>query len=388
MPETLVGLNPTLLVWARTNLGYTTEEVAEKLGQSVTTIQKWEAGETTPTYVQLETLAYNVYHRPVAVFFFPEPPSEPDPEGSFRTLPEVDSGVLSPDTRMKIRDAMALKDSLHQLCMGRNPASRLIWTEVIADPSRSPDEAADAARRVLGVSLTEQKRWRSARKALTEWRTLLVSCGVNVFKNTFKQREVSGFCLSDEVFPIIYVNNSTTFTRQVFTVAHELAHVLLKTNGITRVVDPRILSWEDNGREVEVFCNKFAAEFLMPQSDFSAQLDRGSIPQEMISSLARAYSVSREVVLRRLFDMGRVNREQYDSLTRAWEEQRKRDNSKVSTGGGNYYRTQLAYLGGSFTELAFRSLYSGRIDQQQLANHLRMKPKNLKGLERLLVSRS
>ena len=77
MAEYIQGINPTIIKWARERSGYTLREVAKSLNRAVATISNWESGAAAPTYVQLEKLA-DKYKRPVALFFFPEPPQEPN----------------------------------------------------------------------------------------------------------------------------------------------------------------------------------------------------------------------------------------------------------------------------------------------------------------------
>src|SRR3954447_3281877 len=112
MREPVAGMNPKILVWARQRTGQSISQVAEAMNKEPEVIESWEAGDSAPTYAQLETLAYRVFKRPVALFFFPEPPDEPDPEHSFRTLPEFEIDDLLPDTRYRIRDARAMQLAL------------------------------------------------------------------------------------------------------------------------------------------------------------------------------------------------------------------------------------------------------------------------------------
>src|SRR3546814_19407488 len=69
-----------------------------------------------------------------------------------------------------------------------------------------------SVRRYLGVSLEQQCAWRDDETALKEWRAALQRVGVFVFKDAFRTDDFSGFCLYDEEFPIIYVNNSSAKT--------------------------------------------------------------------------------------------------------------------------------------------------------------------------------
>src|SRR5262245_50265445 len=126
MSKSLAGVNASVLRWARESQGYSVTDVAARLKRDPAEVAAWEAGESTPTYPQLETLAYSVYKRPLAVFFLPEPPPEPTPQTEFRTLPDFDLENLTADTRYQIRLAHALQLSLKELSDGRNPSKRTI----------------------------------------------------------------------------------------------------------------------------------------------------------------------------------------------------------------------------------------------------------------------
>src|SRR5690242_19702404 len=119
MAERVAGLNPDVLVWARTRAGLTIGDVASRLKRDTDTVTAWEDGTDSPTFRQLETLAEKVYHRPIALFFFPAPPPEPDPQSEFRTLPAEEIDSLEPDTRYAVREGLAFRESLVQLTGGR-----------------------------------------------------------------------------------------------------------------------------------------------------------------------------------------------------------------------------------------------------------------------------
>jgi len=99
MAEPISGVNPAVLVWARERSGLSIEQVADALDKSSLVVRDWESGKASPTYVQLEKLAYSVFRRPLALFFFPKPPEEPDPHQSFRTLPDFEIDELSAESR-------------------------------------------------------------------------------------------------------------------------------------------------------------------------------------------------------------------------------------------------------------------------------------------------
>lgn len=387
--ETVSGINPTILAWARRQAGLSVVEVAQRLKKDSELVEAWERGDSAPTYVQLEYLAYKVFRRPVALFFFPAPPDEPPPESSFRTLPTPEAADLEPDTRYKIREARAFQLSLYELNGDINPAERRVFEDIVVNLEDSAPEVATRVRFYLGLEVEGRSLWRQTSEWFEECRRLVEGAGVFVFKNSFKQREVSGLCLYDPVFPVIYVNNSTAATRQVFTLFHELAHVLLHLNGITKLDSEHTDALPGDERRIEVFCNEFAAEILVPHEDFLIRVGelRPDKEGETVTFLAHEYKVSREVVLRRFLDLGRVSSEEYAELVQKWNQEYEESRSQ-SSGGGNYYNTRASYLGDRYMGLAFGRYYQGAISEQRLAEMLGVKARNLPGVEQQYLRRA
>jgi hypothetical protein len=227
-----------------------------------------EGGISFPTYVQLERLAYEIYKRPIAVFFFPEPPDEVTAQKSFRTLPQAELDSLSPSVLRLFRQAQVMQLKLHELTGDTNPAPRKIFRDLTFRPSDRVEELVRSVREYLGVPLSTQADWRNTESAFKEWRRRIENSGIFVFKDAFGQDDVSGFCLYDNEFPIIYVNNSTPRTRQIFTLFHELTHLLLRTSGIDKEDDAFLRRAHGESKKVEILCNRFAGEFLLPTDDF------------------------------------------------------------------------------------------------------------------------
>ena len=379
MRTQLKGISPKVLRWARLTSGYSIEEVAKLLNKSPDAIQSWEKGEEYPSYTQLERLAYKVYKRPLALFFFPTPPEEPDQSESFRTLPNSEFKSLDSDTRFALRFAKSMQMTLHEINDSKNPAKRFIFRELPSNYLTNVEKTVVMVREYLGISFDEQKKFKSVREATESWRNAIQEVGIFVFKRSFKQREISGFCLLDEEFPIIYINNSNTFTRQVFTLFHELAHILLGEAGITKRDISYIGHLTGKNKKIEVFCNKFASEFLFPNSVFEEFINENFYDESTVSRIASKFKVSREVVLRKALDLNLVDSNYYNAKAQEWaiyaEKQRR------SGSGGNYYSTQSTYLGKNFINLAFQKFYQGKVSRPQLADVLNIKVSGLTALE-------
>jgi Zn-dependent peptidase ImmA (M78 family) len=366
-----IPITPAVVIWARERAGLSLEDAQLEFKH----IAEWESGEGIyPTYPQLERLADKL-KVPIAVFFFPEPPDLPSISETFRTLGSEQFDLIPPRIRLLLRKARAFQIGLEELNNGRNPAPRVITRDLSFPVSASVDTIADRIREYLGVSLDTQCGWRDIDRALENWRRALIGVGVYVFKDQFRQYDFSGFCLYDDEFPIIYVNNTTTKTRQIFTLFHELAHLVFHTSGIDTLHDDYVETLPKNEKRVEIICNRFAARFLVPEDVFERVLAGQPATEETAAELADRFKVSREFVYRKFLDRDLISAEEYDRAAQRWAAQKK------SGDGGDHYNTKIAYLGMEYIRLAFSQYYQNRIDEAQLADYLDTKPKNLATLE-------
>ena len=376
-----IPVTKEVLRWARLTMGLSVDEVAHKMKKNSDAILDWESGKDTPTYAQLEKLAYQIYKRPLAIFFFPKPPEEEPPKRSFRTLPAHEIEMLSPRIHYLLRQARVMQINLSELNSGVNPAKKNIIQDLSFTPDTSASEIAYKVRKYLDINLNQQFSWLNVDLALKEWRKQLEFHGVYIFKEAFKDEVISGFCIYDKIFPIIYINNSKPKTRQIFSIFHELCHLLLKTGGIDTRANHYIKYLKGNDKKIEILCNSFAGEFLVPDSDFDSCISDIDITDAAMEDLASKYKVSREVILRKLFDRKRVSQDYYNEKAKQWANEIR---AKQSKSGGNHYATKKAYLGENYIELAFSSYYRNKISIDQLADYLGVKTKNISGIEHIL----
>ncbi|WDD90847.1 ImmA/IrrE family metallo-endopeptidase [Burkholderia sp. FERM BP-3421] len=378
--EPVAGLQPELLRWARETVGLSVEDAAIMCKVATADVAAWEAGYDAPTYAQLEKLAYQVYKRPLAVFFLPTPPEEHAPQREFRTLPQSDMQSLARDTYLQIRRAHAFQLSLDDVFAGHNPADAPVWKAIRLSPLAPIVEQAKRVRDALGITLQEQSGWKSDELALKRWRKAVEEAGVFVFKSSFKQEDISGFCLIDDTFPLIYLNNGTTKTRQTFSMLHELAHILLGVNGLSKFDPGYIDHLPQAERNIERFCNAIAAEVLIPSADFSRHAamlpgNAESASERDFSDLAGRYGVSREAILRCLLDQGRVSASFYRDKADQWASQKK------ERAGGSYYLNQGAYVSDRFAREVVGRHYQHQLTLEQAADFLGIKPRNFAGFE-------
>lgn len=372
MSEVKEGLpiNPAVVQWARERAGFSLDDAVRHFKK----IAAWEAGDALPTYVQVEQMAER-FKIPVAVFFFPKPPAVPPIEQSFRTLTAADFAAIPRTVRLFLRRGQAMQLNLSELNDSKNPAGRVISRDLKPSTSTSLDKIAAQVREYLGVSIDEQASWKSVDEALEKWREVFATkAGVYVFKDAFRAPSYFGFCLYDDEFPVIYINNSSAKSRQIFTLFHELGHLLFRTSGIDMLDDHFIDHLADAEQKIEIICNGLAARVLVPDDVLDRILAGAKIGRPLAAQLAGYFSVSREVIYRKFLDRGLIDALEYDAAAKEWAAQMK---GKDDESSGNYYNSQRAYLGQRYIDLAFTRYYQRRFDRGQLAEYLNLKPKNL-----------
>lgn len=381
-------VTPKVLSWARNSAGYPVEDIVGKLNARTVTkevVLDWERGNQQPTYAQLENLA-NIYNRPIAVFFFPEPPAEDSAQQQLRALPEEYAQSLLPSIRYLVRKAQAMQINLAEIYGSVLPKDFQNFKREFSGISLNDAKAlATRVRQAIGVDWQEQFDWKDSGDALKKWRNKLEDKGIWIFKDSFKADDYAGFCLYHKSLPVVYINNSESKNRQIFTLFHELGHLLIAKGGVDfrNNVERKFTG---GYRQEEVFCNAFAGQFLVPSNSINISNDPDD---EQIYNYAKQYKVSREVILRKYLDKKIITNDFYLKKVENWhlewlqkeqEKDRKIELDK-KTGGPNYYVTQKSYLGDKYLALTFRQYYKGGIDEAQLSDYLGVKVKSLRGLE-------
>lgn len=371
MAEQMTSINYEMLKWARENSGTSIEEAYRKFGQ--TKIDAWESGIEYPTYAQLRSLS-DYYRKPIAIFFFPQPPKIKNLQASCRTLPSELYSLFNRELVAVINKARALQLNLYELYDNKNPAL-IRFSDFVFD-TKDIEKCAVELRELLDAPLSEQKKVRKMKDYFEYWREKFYNVGIFVFKDAFKDMDVSGFCLYDDEFPVIFINNKYSFTRQVFTLFHEVFHLMAKTSGLDIFNDRDLNQFAigDNAL-IENYCNKFASVFLVPDDDFAKNY-KGIDPHsdDDIKKLANVYSVSREVILRKIKDRGEISSDEYAKRAEKYNDEYFRISKKSddNNNGGNYYNTQISYKGNQYIEVAFSKYYEKRITISQLSNYMGM----------------
>ena len=349
-----VQVRPELLRWARERAGLSLEVLARRIPQ----LPAWEQGEAQPTLKQMEKFA-KVTYAPMGFLFLAEPPVESVPIPDFRTLASIRVNRPSPD----------LLDTVY-ICQQRQEWYRDFARSEGEDrlpfvgSSELTDDIGETAARMraaLGFSIEERRQiptWTDALRRFIGQADLLgvlvMVSGVVGSNNRRKldPTEFRGFALSDDLAPLVFINGADTRAAQMFTLAHELAHVWLGQSALSDV-DPASAP----SHRVEIWCNQVAAEFLVPLEGLRTEYRQDAGLQEECSRLSRFFKVSTLVIMRRLHDAGVMSR---DDLWQAYDEEVARLRAIPRASGGDFYLTQAARVGKRFARALVVSTLEGQ----------------------------
>ena len=351
-----VAIAPELLTWARDRAGLSIADLSKRFPR----IAQWEAGDLHPTMLQLEDFA-KAAHVPLGMLFLPTPPPPDDlAVPDMRTIGNERLRQPSPD----------LIDTINLSRRRQNwfqDYARVAGHDRIAfvgsmDTDRVPEFAANEIREALGFTMSaraDHATWSDSLRGLADHAerigVLVMISGVVGSNNQriLNPEEFRGFALTDDYAPVAFVNGADTKAAQIFTLAHELAHLWLGKSGVDDLPDLATQARAPTSSRTEVerierWCNAVAAELLVPLEVLRRQYRTNDTAETQLAVLARLFKVSTLVITRRLFDLGAVQwkefRQLYDSeLERVLEQKAKRKP------GGDYYNTEPVRMSKRFT---------------------------------------
>lgn len=359
--RTQITLEPEVLRWARERSGLEIESVARKVGVKPERVREWEeSGQITRP--QVDKLAHHT-HTAVGFLYLPEPVEDRLPISDFRTAGDRPLRRPSPElldtVQLMQRRQSWMRDELIE--KGNEPLEFVGSARLNAIPK----EVAGDMRTRLGLEL----QWASAEStwtdALSRLRSDIEAIGVLVVANGVVENnthrkldpdEFRGFALVDEYAPLIFINNADSKAAQMFTLVHELAHIWTGAEGVSNFTQ----GFLPLPSEIEQFCNKVAAEFLVPEDELRVVWERAQNEEEPYEFLARYFKVSTLVAARSVLDLKLINQAAYFEFYRAWLEDERRVQLSGG-GGGNFWNNQNFRIGKPFGSAVVRAVREGRL---------------------------
>lgn len=349
-----VPVNPVTLRWAQERSGKDVETLVRRFPK----YREWEAGKVKPTYRQLSDFAKATYTPFGALFSGGPMPDELD-IADFRTLGGKRLQKPSPH----------LLDTVY-LCQHRQDWYREYALVEEHDPVEfvgsaslddDPAEVAQDMSSTLDFRVEDRSdvaNWALAVRRFADRadaKGVLVMISGVVGNNTHRPldpEEFRGFALADDLAPLVFVNGGDAKAAQMFTLAHELAHIWLGSTGLSNST-----LTSTSGHQAERWCNQVAAELLVPADALRQQYNEGDDLKKALRHMTAHFKVSTLVVLRRLRDTGCLSHQRFRD---AYDNEQIRITSARSSSGGNFFRTQMARTGERFSYDLIADTLSGR----------------------------
>lgn len=381
-----VTVQPSVLIWARESVRLSQEEAAKKIGVSVERLQEWEAGASAPTYKQLQLLAEK-YKRPVAVLYLPRPPKHYDALKNYRRTLEQ-AGIELPYELVVEFERVRMQQDVMQEIFELDDRPRPTF-DLVVRPSMRVETVASSLRAWLSFDLEQQRRWARRKVLVTRLSELIERRGILVAQVQRVAIDVMRGCaLSDHAFPAIILNGADAPTAKVFTLVHEVVHILLHANGETAVV-PVTPERPRADTEIERFCNAVAAATLisadLPHFDLDP-VDGHLAPWTMtrLESIAADLGVSPQALLIRLIGLGRATWSEYAALRGLFEARRTRE--PVSEDAPIHYPLKVRDLGRNYIREVLAAYAREDISTSEIADYLQIKIDKLPKLMRQVAT--
>ena len=363
--------------WAIERAGFSDEKLALRLHTKPEKIIAWETGKEYPNFQQAQKLA-STLSIPLGYLFLSDPPEITVPIADFRTLPGKPSTSISLNLQDLLDDALRKRDWYSEWRKSEGLAPfEFIGKFTIQD---KPSDIVQDMRQVLDIPpdyASHMKTWDDHLRLFVQ---KVEHCGILVLQsgivgnNTHRKlslEEFRGFTLADKYAPLIFVNAQDSIAARIFTIVHELTHLWTGTSGIS---NPEIAPGDFEVQQIELFCNKIAADFLVPQEVFKKRWDSYLDTMENTQILARYFRVSAQVILRRSYDLGIIPSDEYFVT---YQEILKAGNAGKKGSGGDFYNSFFSRNSRRFTRILISAIASGNLSYLDAARLLNTQPRSI-----------
>jgi Zn-dependent peptidase ImmA (M78 family) len=358
-----LNLTPKVLRWARERAGLDQRTLAKKVTGKPTAerVKQWEQTGML-TFSQVKKLAHAT-HTPEGFLYLNEPPDDRLPIPDFRTVRDERVKRPSPDlldtVNMMKRRQTWMRDFLIE-----EGQSQLGFIGS-ATLNSNPHKVASEMRRTLGVAggwANEESTWTDAmmrlRQKIESAGILIVANGV-VGNNNHRKldpNEFRGFVLSDVYAPLVFINGADFKSAQMFTIAHEVAHLWINREGVSNFE-----AMQPPPIRVEQWCNQVAAEFLIPADELSEAWKHARQSKEPYQTLAARFKVSTIVAARRVLDLDLITKKEFFQFYEGYQKDERRKKETKKNKGGDFWNTQNVRVGERFGAAVVRAAKEGRL---------------------------
>ncbi|MBX9784087.1 MAG: ImmA/IrrE family metallo-endopeptidase [Chitinophagaceae bacterium] len=353
-----ININPLVLRWAREEAGFDLSEIADKVDVDSNKYKLWEKEGKNIPLGKLKTIA-TAYKRQLAVFLLPDVPEKLNRPKDYRNLSPTDS-KLSKKVLDVIRDVTYFRETALELKGESYWKSRYEWPDKAKKSIKDGNSYSKYLRELLDISIEEQLSWKTESLAYKNWRKVVEEkLGILIFQFPMPMNEVQGFCFTDKLPYALVTNSNHSYTGRIFTIFHELAHILRHQSGMClheKATEKQKEEWE---------CNTFAGKFLAPSNMIETAEELNDI-----KLFASKLNVSREVYLRRLKEEKLISDMKFFKLL-----SQIKSTYKITPKKGGFVKPEVkskATRGETFFNMVLDAMYNNQISYTKASNALNL----------------
>jgi Zn-dependent peptidase ImmA (M78 family) len=365
------------MTWARERARVEIRAAAEKVEHSEDDLRAWESGDADPPVTALRTLA-KLYGLPLAAFLLSTPKAEPDPPVDQRALAGIVNATVTPELASALNRARGLQglaSELHEE-LDEEPF-------IVVAGNVEPEWLAAQERATLGIDVVDQLEWGDEGEALRRWRLAVERRGAYVLQMSLAGTDVRAFSLRADP-PVIVLDRSDWVRARIFSLAHELGHVVVGGAGIC-------VPGTSRATGIEAWCNRFADALLVPSDALgrdtdAARIARGATADSVtVRRIANRFKVSPAVVWYRLHQTRTIDDATFNAGWDEWSVWR--PNLPEGGGGQTTAKNVIRDYGIVFPELLLKASRRGVLNEADIAQYLRVQPETIPSIEAEVASR-
>lgn len=362
-------VTPNVLKWARESARMSLESAAAKISVSKERLKEWEEGLSQPTIRQAQTLAKS-YKRPFALFFLPEIPTDFQPLQDFRSK---NAKMLSTASIFIIREIQQKQAWISETNKENDEAKiPFVGKFSIKD---NPVIVAEDILKTLGIDPSNYE----SSNPIKEWIDKAEAKGIFISRTSFihsrlklDSEELQGFAIADPYAPFVFINSEDWEAPQLFTLAHEIAHVWIAETGISNEIELDLKS-KERLHPVEIFCNEVAANALMPSQQIRNFDSTNFSSAKEVFKLSKNFGVSSFAFLVRTLKLNLISLDIYKKLRsdaeneyreflKREEEKKAKKKDGEKKGGPSPYLLRLNKNSRLFTQIVLDAFHGGFVE--------------------------
>jgi len=383
-----ISVSSEVLLWARENLALTQNNAVERIGISLHRLKQLESGEKKPTLDELKSMS-KTYKRTIATLLLKTPPKEKPLPKDRRTVDSKKLDHFNEKTILAVRKARALTDALlelrkeNQISVDRFNVESILG---ISDITLKTNAKEISKQLRLKMDLEQVSQYDNVQLALDAYIELVEKLGIAVFQLSLTKDDLRGFSLIDEKIPVIVIKRGDQSTGKIFTLFHELGHLVLTDSGMCNI------SYDLNSQQIEKWCNAFAGEMLIPSEKlltnkrvlFHIQHNKREWTKRDLIEIGSMFHVGPLALLRSLLENNLTNPSFYDEKHQKWNKPTFGRSKEPK--GRNIPKETINEKGKTYISLAFNAFDQNRIDLKDLSDFLGVRIPYISKTRELLYS--